>query len=63
MKKVSQLSIKRVLYNAASMKNKCAEAWLDLGHKASKGGIEKFWYMQSFGWEISTYEIAWLTGM
>jgi hypothetical protein len=45
------------------MKNKCFKDYLHLGHKARKGGIEKYWYMQSFGWEISTYEIAWLTIM
>jgi hypothetical protein len=45
------------------MKNKCSEDYLDLGRKASKEGNEKYWYMQSFAWEISTYEIAWLTIM
>jgi hypothetical protein len=32
--------MKRLLYNAASMKNKCCEDYLDLGHKASKGGMK-----------------------
>jgi hypothetical protein len=45
------------------MKKKCSEDKLDLGHKASKGGNKKYWYMQSLGWEISTDEIAWLTVM